>query len=60
MKKLIVNLRDGNYLNIEADRLSVCKNDENVILAYKENELVAAVDMSCAMSLYLSEVRKSE
>lgn len=58
MKKLIVNFRDGNYLNIEADRLAVCKNDENVILAYKESELVAAVDMSCALSLYLSEMKK--
>lgn len=58
MKKLIVNFRDGNYLNIEADRLVVCKNDENVILAYKGIELVAAVDMSCAMSLYLSEMKK--
>jgi hypothetical protein len=60
MKKLVVNFRDGNYLNIEADRLAVCKNDENVILAYKGDSLVAAVDMSSALSLYLSEAKRND
>lgn len=58
MKKLVVNFRDGNYLNVEADRIAPSKNDENVILAYKGSDLVAAVDMSCALTLYLSEMKK--
>lgn len=60
MKKLVVNFRDGNYLNVEADKLEVSKNDENLILAYKGCDLVAAVDMSCTLSLYLSEVKSHD
>lgn len=60
MKKLVVNFRDGNYLNVEADKLEVSKNDENLILAYKDENLVAAVDMSCTLSLYLSEVKSHD
>ena len=60
MKKLVVNFRDGNYLNVEADRITTSQNDENLILAYKGDSLVAAVDMSSALSLYLIEVKRND
>lgn len=60
MKKLVVNFRDGNYLNVEADRITTSQNDENLILAYKGDSLVAAVDMSSALSLYLSEAKRND
>lgn len=60
MKKLVVNFRDGSYLNIEADRITTSQNDENLILAYKGDSLAAAVDMSSALSLYLSEAKRND
>ena len=60
MKKLVVNFRDGKFLNVEADRIAASRNDENLILAYNGENLVAAVDMTSALSLYLSEVKSHD
>ena len=55
MKRCIVNFRDGNYANIEADSLV---ETDAVIFSFCKGCLVGAFDLSAVLSIYLSEVKK--
>ena len=52
--RLFAKLTDGKTINTVADRLEV-DNDNNMILAYSENKLVAVMDISTIMYAHITE-----
>ena len=59
MKRCVVQFRDGNYANLEADVLKTHPDDANLILAMRGPNLIGVFDLSVVMTIYLSE-RKEE
>lgn len=57
MKRLIVKFTDGEFVNIEADRLTQLVDDTNYIVALKSREIVGVFDMGSVAALYLSETK---
>ena len=51
MKKLVVNLNDGSFINIPADRMKI---DENIIIATSGGEVVAVLDVTAVVVAYIS------
>lgn len=52
MKRIIILLNGGEYINIPADRMEV---KENELRAWNGGELVAYVDTSAVVCAHLSE-----
>lgn len=51
MKRFIVHLNDGEFLNVPADRMEI---KENFVFAWKGEELVDMVDISAIISAHIS------
>lgn len=60
MKRLVVKCNDGNYVNIEADRLDTFEHDSNFIVAMSGTDIVGVFDMANVEMLYLSEDRSNK
>ena len=52
MKKLVVYLNDGNFINILADKMV---REENFITVTNDGELVAVLDISTVLVAYISD-----
>lgn len=52
MRKLVVQLNDGSFINIPADRMQYV---DNCIIATNAGELVAILDISVVLYVYLSD-----
>ena len=52
MTKFIAQLNDHSYINTPADRMI---KEDNMLYAYNGNDLVAAVEISAVIAVYLSE-----
>lgn len=52
MTRFIVQLNDGGYINVRADRMV---KEDDMICAYLGAELVAMVDISVILAAHLSE-----
>lgn len=54
MTKFVAQLNNSNYINIKADRLDEDK-ENNLLLVYNGNDLVACIDKSIILTGHLSE-----
>jgi hypothetical protein len=54
MTKFVAQLNNSNYINIKADRLGEDK-ENNLLLVYNGNDLVACIDKSIILTGHLSE-----
>ena len=54
MTKFVAQLNNSNYINIRADKLLDDK-ENNLLMVYNGNDLVACVDKSIIISGHLSE-----
>lgn len=52
MKKLVVQLNDGSFINIPADKMTY---EDNYITATNNGELVAILDISVVLYAYISD-----
>lgn len=57
MKRAVVNLADSSFINIPADRM---EKDGEMIFVYNGSSLVAAIDLSCILSVHIVEKRAGE
>lgn len=55
MKRLVIKLTDGTFINIEADKLT---RDGNLLIASFGDDLKAVVNSDCVQIAYLSEQDK--
>lgn len=54
MTKFVAQLNNSNYINIRADKL-VDDKENNLLMVYNGNDLVACVDKCIILSGHLSE-----
>ena len=54
-KRCIVKFIDGNYVNIQATRLSMMPNDTNMMVVENGSEIVGVFDLGGISAIYLSE-----
>ena len=59
MKRFNAMLSHDKYINVPADKM-VEDTDNNQILVYDGNELVACVDKSIVLSAHISEMSERE
>lgn len=52
MKRFIVTMNDGSFINVEATRMKLV---ENMIHVYEHDDLVALVEISAVISAHISE-----
>lgn len=52
MNRFIVQLNDGGFMNIPADRMEL---KENFLFAWRGTELIAMVDISAVICAHMSE-----
>lgn len=53
MKRFVCTLNDGSCINVVADKMHL--TNETLLCAYRDNKLVAVVDISAVISAHLSE-----
>lgn len=52
MKRFSATLNDGSFINVEATRMELT---ETAVIAWRENEPVAYIDLGAVISAHISE-----